>query len=316
MKLTDLDLPGVYTWDDKTLIAADNHRSLRLLGVRIALHMDYGDALHKLRKLGQMQEIYPACVGHMLSHGPLLSMILWQDIGEMGKRTVTIGDLTGTISHCTRGFADGIPTLYTADGESYPMHPDGRMLNARHSDALPSLINWAWTEIAAWYEAHRSECIPSAPALAAYHAAAAADQAEQIRAAQLDRKARELRTAHAAGPEIGICDHGWSPGHALATYSIIQSEEHTVIVDAEEIGDLQWDLAHDGHKAALPAARQLAEAAGVKWARTSCPILIVLRNASGNGCRYDSLYRICSTEGQYNARCGYGHTRLYIHGDR
>ena len=312
-------LDGVYARVGGAIVAHDTHVGVRVLALRRArdLGLPYREA---------GEEIYPACIGHMLSHGRVDKMVLWQQVGRSGNATFA---LPGAV--VAAGIAADIAIMDDPDDKRYPRfvgRPQraewqsiaaavaGEMLSvtisldstgcdvtikmdAAHTAAYP----WLWAgrlpadTARAWLDGLISVWLDAQPAVtesAAAHeslrSAVAAIQAEREAKADYQARAKALREAGTIGTEIGLAIHGYGIGDPQCEYAILTPEpsDHVLSVD---YSDVSYDEC-DQRVAALAMARRIG-------ADLSRNVVIVIRGKHGNGCRYDAVIYLAASKDDY-----------------
>jgi hypothetical protein len=313
-------LDGVYARVGGAIVAHDTHVGLRVLALRRArdLGLPYREA---------GEEIYPACIGHMLSHGRVDMMVLWQQVGRSGKATFA---LPGAV--VAAGIGADIAIMDDPADKRYPRfvgRPNQRsewqslsaavaaemlsvtisldstgadvtiQLDAAHTAAYP----WLWAgrlpadTCRAWLDALITAWLDGQPAVTesdsaheSLRSADAAIQAERKATADYQARAKALREAGTIGTEIGLVIHGYGIGDPQCEYAILTPEpsDHVLSVD---YADVSYDEC-DQRVAALAMARRIG-------ADLSRNVVIVIRGKQGNGCRYDAVIYLASSKDDY-----------------
>lgn len=278
-------LNGVYCTIGRQLFAADNHLSLRLLVAKDIIDRRNVEPGKKLRDLIDASEYYPANVGHMLAHS-VGSQILWQHIGDQGRKVITV-DVPNWPDATSDNMA-GRPRIPDGERIEIILCPGGEVewQGARFRLWIETRVAHAlWTLVEEWYAANAAQAVASE---AAYDEWLAAERAEFLKGLEDQRRQAKGRTLRDnpdnSIPQLGVCLHGWSPGHALARYDIIENGNDLVVLDADK--DVEWEQAVD-LTIGLGVNRDKAEKAIAK--RFPKARRILLRNAPGTGCRYDKL---------------------------
>ena len=313
-------LDGVYARIGGSLVAHDTHVGLRVLALRRARELSLS-----YREAGE--EIYPACIGHMLSHGRVDKMVLWQQIGRSGKATFA---LPGSV--VVAGIAADIAIMDDAADKRYPrfVRPNQRaewqslaaavavemlsvtisldstgvdvtiQLDAAHTAAYP----WLWDgrlpadTCRAWLDALITAWLDGQPAVTesdsaheSLRSADAAIQAERKAKANYQARAKALREAGTiVGTEIGLVLHGYGIGDPQCEYAILTPEpgDHVLSVD---YADVSYDECYQ-RVAALAMARRI----GADLDRN---VVIIIRGKQGNGCRYDGVIYLAASKDDY-----------------
>lgn len=313
-------LDGVYARVGGVIVAHETHVGLRVLALRRARELGLS-----YREAGE--EIYPANIGHMLSHGRVDKMVLWQQIGQSGKATFA---LPGAV--IAAGIAADIAIMDDPADKRYPRfvgRPNQRaewqsicaavsaemlsvtisldgtgsdvtiQLDAAHTAAhpwlwegrLPADTARAWLDglITAWLDAQPA-VTESDSAHESLRSADAAIQAQRKAKADYQARAKALREAGTIGAEIGLAVHGYGIDDPECEYAVLTPEpgDHALAVN---YADVTYDECHQ-RVAALAMARRIG-------ADLSRNVVIIVRDAQGNGCSYDAVIYLAASKDDY-----------------
>jgi hypothetical protein len=313
-------LPGVYARVGGSIVAHDTHIGLRVLALRRArdLGLSYREA---------GEEVYPACIGHMLSHGLVSKMVLWQQIGLGGNATfacpgaVVAAGIAADISIMDDPADNRSPRFvgrpnHRAEWQSLAADVAGEMLSvtisldstgsdvtiqmdAAHTAAYP----WLWAgrlpadTARAWLDGLISVWLDAQPAVTesdaaheSLRSAEAAIQAGRKAKADYQARAKTLRDDGTIGAEIGLVLHGYGIGDPRCEYAILTPEpsDHVLSVD---YADVSYDECED-RTDALAMARRI----GGDLSRN---VVIIIRGMQGNGCRYDGVIYLAASKDDY-----------------